>query len=65
MAKAKVKTEMFRDNEEKPWASVTVERGKNINIEFCKEGVQVSIASRADAIQLAEALQFMLDEYIK
>jgi hypothetical protein len=62
---AKVKTEMFRDNEEKPWASVTVERGRNINIEFCEDNQQVSIASRADAIQLVGALQFMLDEYIK
>lgn len=62
---AKVKTEMFRDNEEKPWASVTVERGRNINIEFCEGNQQVSIASRADAIQLVGALQFMLDEYIK
>ena len=61
---AKVKTEMFRDNEEKPWASVTVERGRNINIEF-SNNQQVSIASRADAIQLVGALQFMLDEYIK
>lgn len=56
---------MFRDNEEKPWASVTVERGRNINIEFCEGNQQVSIASRADAIQLVGALQFMLDEYIK
>lgn len=55
---------MFRDNEEKPWASVTVERGRNINIEF-SNNQQVSIASRADAIQLVGALQFMLDEYIK
>lgn len=62
---AKVKTEMFRDNEEKPWASVTVERGRNINIEFSEKNQQVSIASRADAIQLVGALQFMLDEYIK
>lgn len=61
---AKVKTEMYRDNEEEAWASVTVERGREITIEFGNE-VQVSIASRADAIQLAEALQFMLDEYIK
>lgn len=56
---------MFRDNEDKPWASVTVERGRNINIEFCENNQQVSIASRADAIQLVGALQFMLDEYIK
>lgn len=64
MDMAKVKTEMFRDNEEKPWASVTVERGREITIEFENE-VQVSVASRADAIQLVGALQFMLDEYIK
>ena len=56
---------MFRDNEEKPWASVTVERGRDINIEFCDGNQQVSIASRADAIQMVGALQFMLDEYIK
>lgn len=62
---AKVKTEMFRDNEEKPWASVTVERGRNINIEFSENNQQVSISSRADALQLVGALQFMLDEYIK